>query len=171
MGEIRKIRHALGYSVNQMAELLGFSDPRGKGGDRLRETESGAREITGVMFKLLRYISQAVEISNAHEHDIFMQILPRWLDCDDLEGDGAEVVMHTRFPRAFFILMNDAEIGGSYRKRLIDDGILLLPPSAPAKLLLPETLFFLLDDPVEYPSRLIEEFWALKLKQAEDDLS
>jgi transcriptional regulator with XRE-family HTH domain len=50
--DLKAARHALGWSLRQMAGALGLRDPEGKGADRLREMERGARETSGTIKRL-----------------------------------------------------------------------------------------------------------------------
>jgi DNA-binding transcriptional regulator YiaG len=53
---LKALRRALGLSVNKMADALGLS---GEGAaDKVRAMEREAREISGPVFELIRYIEK-----------------------------------------------------------------------------------------------------------------
>lgn len=63
---IKKIRGRRGFSQAQLAGVLGLTDPEGNGADRVREFETGKRQPSGPIERLLFLL----------EHG---QIPPAWL--------------------------------------------------------------------------------------------
>lgn len=165
---LKAIRHALGISLSDMSGLLGLSP--GKGVDHIREMERGARDITGPVERLMRYMEQAVEIDeDAGMTDMFFRVLPRWLDCFDLEDYDAEnqveIVMHTRWPRFFALCVDDLD----EPEQLVAAGVPVVRLPDHAGLGWMVVLF--IDQPIGDPTRLIDEAAQLKVEQALRDLS
>jgi len=52
--DLKAARHALGWSLRQMAGALGLERPEDKGADRLREMEDGRRPLSGPVKLRLR---------------------------------------------------------------------------------------------------------------------
>ena len=50
--DLKAARHALGWSLRQMAGALGLERPEDKGADRLREMEDGRRPLSGPICEL-----------------------------------------------------------------------------------------------------------------------
>lgn len=167
--DVRAIREALGLSVGRMAELLGLGGARAA--DTLREIERGARPVNGTTTRLLMYIQQGLDLElDAREHDLTAQVLPRWLDCADLESDaGAEIVAHTRYPR-FYALFLEALEKDEVRRGLegADAPVDVVEFSAGSGL--PPALIVWLDEPVAPTGPLLAELRALKEAQARRDL-
>lgn len=166
---LRALRYALSVSVNDMADLFGLS---GSGsGDKIRDMERGARDLSGPMLRLLSYMEQAAEVgADALDTDRFYRLLPRWLDCTDLESpdDGAvEVVMHTRYPRFYAIMMPD-KFSEDDRLMLDDAGIPVI--GLPDELGLTDMVVLFIDQPVRETKTLLTECAQLKIRQAIDDL-
>lgn len=57
---IKEIRLEAGLSLTQLAEYLNFEDPAKNGADRVREFESGRREPTGPVVRLLQMLEAGV---------------------------------------------------------------------------------------------------------------
>lgn len=55
---IRKIRGDQGFSTAQLAAILGLADPDRNGSDRVRDFESGKREPSGPIRRLLYLLEQ-----------------------------------------------------------------------------------------------------------------
>lgn len=168
---LKRLRHALGISVNNMGGLLGLA---GSGsGDKVREIERGVRDATGPMLKLMRYMEQAADIESlAEDSDAFYAILPKWLDCSDLEdyegANAVEVVIHTRYPR-FYALMMPEKLDEDQRIMLDDAGIAVV--GLPIELGLTDLVVLWIDEPANDTKPLLEECARLKMKQALADLS
>lgn len=164
---LKAIRLALGISLSGMADLLGLSGD--KANDHLREMERGAREISGPIARLLRYMEQAVEADeDAAMTDLTFRVLPRWLDCSDLEDYDAEgdveIVMHTRWPRFFALFADDLHDPQALAAAGVP--VVKLPDDAG----LGWMVVLFIDQPAGDPARLIEEAARLKTAQAMRDL-
>lgn len=102
---LTELRHAMGISFSEMADLLGLSGANA--GDMVRQMErggQGGRPISGPLRRILRYLAQATANPKTEGPFALMsQVLPRWLDCVDLEADNGarDILMHTRWPRFF----------------------------------------------------------------------
>lgn len=80
------------------------------GADLVRDMESGTHEIPDTIDRVLRYMGKAFEIDGkASAGDFPYRLLPRWLECADLEDldSSNAVLMHTRWPRFFCVSMLD----------------------------------------------------------------
>ncbi len=166
---LKAIRLALGISVNEMSSMLGL-DSSYKGGDRVREMERGAREVTGPISKLMRYLEQSVEVDEDSDMtDLAMHILPRFMDCTNLEDDDAEVeiVMHTRFPR-FYAVMTPDKLPAEVRQTLDDQGVYVV--GLPEELGLTDMVILWIDEPIREPGNILQEAAQLKIKQAMLDI-
>lgn len=101
---LQDLRHALGISLSQMADILGLT---GEGSaDAVRFMESGKKPVSRPIQIILRYMQQAIDIErSSQEADLIAQVLPKWLDCAELDASDtpAEIIMHTRWPRFYGI--------------------------------------------------------------------
>ena len=164
---LKSLRQALGISPSEMSAALGLDDERG--GDSIREMERGGRDISGPILRLMRYMEQAVEAdADPVIADLTFKVLPRWLDCFDLEdfdGEGrVEIVFHTRWPRFFAFVVDDLEdVEGL---KVADIPVLKLPDEVGLGWMV--ALF--LDPPVRDPMPLVEEAARLKVGQALQDI-
>lgn len=84
--DLRIIRKATGLTIREFAEVIGVTDERS-----LRRYESGEREMSGTLQKLLNYIDPGligVPVGNP---------LPRFFIC--VGPDGHEYIQRNRYPR------------------------------------------------------------------------
>lgn len=161
------LRNALGISVNEMADAIGLDGDNA--GDRVREMERGAKPVTGPMQRVLAYMAQAVELDeDAEMFSITQRVLPRFLDCADLERDDpdSQIIMHTRFPRFYAWLPDD--LPDDVRDGLEAEGIPVIDLPEEAGLNVMVMLF--LDRPVRDPAPVIQEAARLVVAQALRDL-
>jgi transcriptional regulator with XRE-family HTH domain len=164
---LKTIRQALGLSVADMAAAVGLSGDNAA--THIRAMEGGSKPITGPMAVLLRYMQQAVEIdADSAIADLTMRVLPRYLDCSDLEHDDGhvEIVMHTRWPR-FYGLLTD-ELASDDIELLQAAGVPVVEQPAAAGLGLLVVIF--IDTPTSDPMPVIFEAARLKTEQASRDL-
>lgn len=85
---LKRLRKKLNLSLSEAAYLLGLSGEHAA--DRIREIERGARDMSGSLLNVLRYIE-----TGAYSD------LPAFALCNDANGAGV-YVMHNHWPR--FIL-------------------------------------------------------------------
>jgi transcriptional regulator with XRE-family HTH domain len=164
--DLKSLRRALGLSLADFARAVGFVGE--DAARKVRAMEDGQRPIPGSLAVALRYMAQAVDFEDdATAADRVAGVLPRWLDCSDLEdAAAAEIVMHTRWPRFFAFV----------RERLPDDLADALRAQSVPVLHLPDAVggdsmtFIFIDQPVDDPSRLLIQARDLKTAQARRDL-
>lgn len=85
---LKALRHKLGLSVNEMSDLLGLSG--NNAADRVREMERSARDVSGSVLNVIRYIEQGAYSE-----------LEAFALCKGLTAAN-DFVMHNHWPR--FIL-------------------------------------------------------------------
>jgi transcriptional regulator with XRE-family HTH domain len=118
---LRQIRLELGISTDQMAKLVGLDEPETI--TLLNAFESGELAIPGPVSRVLEYLSQATPTDeDALSNDVVWQMLPRFLDCTDLENPRNQTVavFHVRWPRfiSWFVrglpesMMESMSVGG-----------------------------------------------------------
>lgn len=164
-GRLAAVRTALGISAHTMANALGLTDS--EGANHLREMELNVRPVSGPIEHLLRYMEQSVEFENDPIFtDSMLKVLPRWLDCKDLEDDesDAEIVMHTRWPRFYAFFTDDIPDP----EVLIECGLLVR--KLPDEVGLGYMVAIFIDQPTSDPGPVIEEAATLKIRQASSDL-
>lgn len=106
--ELKSIRKTIGASLSGMAGLLGLSADNGA--TRVREMESGRREIGGPIHNLLAYIHQGIP----DEEGAMNITLPAFLLCSPMTGglvDKVEYIFHTRHPRFLAAVIDHAVDG------------------------------------------------------------
>lgn len=82
---LKRLRKKLNLSLSEAAYLLGLSGEHAA--DRIREIERGARDMSGTLLNVLRYIE-----TGAYSD------MPAFVLCKDESGAGA-YVMHNHWPR------------------------------------------------------------------------
>lgn len=97
-----------------------------------------------------------------------MRILPRFLDCTDLEDDdgSVEIIMHTRWPRFFGLLVDDLEEDDFDILKSTGVPIVELPGEVGLGFL----VIIFIDKPTSDPMPVIAEAARLKTAQAMRDL-
>lgn len=168
MCKIETIRRALGVSMAQMAQAVGLSGINAA--DHLREMERGNKPVSGPMQIVLKYMQQSVEIDESAElADLTMRVLPRFLDCSNLadDGDGVEIIMHTRWPRFYGLLIDDIE--AEDQAVLENGGVTVIEMDEQAGLGYLIVIF--IDNPITDPGPVIAEAVRLKTEQAYRDLN
>lgn len=167
--QINELRRALGLSESDMAAALGLTGSNAA--DHLREMERGTKSVTGPMSIVLGYMMQAVEFEGATESDMLMDVLPRFLDCSNLEEeedvDGVEIIMHTRWPR-FYGLVLDADFSPTYLQIFEEIGLSIVKMDDEAGLGWMVVIF--IDQPITSATAVIQEAVRLKTDQAWRDL-
>lgn len=157
-----ELRRSMGLSIADMAKVIGLDGANAS--DRVREMERGARPISGPLLRVLGYIAQSANIADEATGGLFSRILPRWLDCSDLEHDtcATDIIMHTRWPR-FFGWVTDDLAGDENLAAILDAaGVPVLPMSPDLGLGHLVVLFF--DRPAGDTQAVIAE--AVRLKEA-----
>lgn len=165
--DLKTIRQALGLSVTDMAVAVGLNGDNAA--THVRAMEAGSKPISGPLAVVLRYMQQAVEIDgDAAIAQLTMDVLPRFLDCTDLEDDGGavEIIMHTRWPRFYGLLID--ELPGNAIDQLEAAGVPIVELPAAAGLGLLVVVF--IDRPITDPTPVIAEAARLKVEQAMRDL-
>jgi DNA-binding transcriptional regulator YiaG len=166
--QIGAIRRALAMSHSEFAQAIGFVGENAA--TRAREIEDGRRPISGPTSIVLRSLAQAVDIEDdAATADSVARIVPRFLDCSDLEdfdGDGTEIIMHTRYPRFFAVLGAPIPPDLAEQMRAQSVPVLHLPADVGGD----SMSFLFIDEPVGDPSRHMAAAVALKTAQARRDL-
>ena len=117
------LRAALGLSVSQMADAVGLAGAPDNRADYWRQIENGARNISGPLARVLRYLSQGAAVHDDPTlSDGLAAVLPTHLECSGLEAPddepGRTIIMRTAWPRFFAVEFEPDE----------------LPPDAPAML-------------------------------------
>lgn len=105
---LKAIRKAIGASLSEMAGLLGLSPDNGS--TRVREMESGRREIGGSIQNLLTYLQQGTPDAEGAMN----AALPEYLICGPMTGplvDKTEYIFHTRHPRFLAAVLDHAVDG------------------------------------------------------------
>lgn len=152
------LRRALGFSGEQMAGVIGAKET-----DIDAICEAGG---SGVLDRVLSSIEQAVDTErNLVISGVAADVLPKWLDCLDLENEDSEVevVFHTRWPRFFGLVIDDLDASP-----LIEAGIPVLEMTEELGLGWMVGLF--VDNPVHDPVPLLREAVRLKTAQAVRDM-
>lgn len=165
--QINQIRAALGISTAQMAAAVGLSGDNAA--DHLREIERGNKPASGPIEVILRYMAQTVEIdASALLSDASIRVLPKFLDCSNLadENDGVEIIMHTRWPRFFGLMIDDLD--AENQAVLEDGGVTIVEMDERAGL--GYLIIIFIDTPISDPSPVITEAVRLKTEQAWRDL-
>ncbi|CAG9180634.1 hypothetical protein LMG23994_04464 [Cupriavidus pinatubonensis] len=122
----------------------------------VHDMESGKREIPDAIDRVLRYMGTAFEIDEkASAGDFPYRLLPRWLECADLEDleSSHMVIMHTRWPRFFGVLL--FEVSEHRLAQLTQAGIQVYEFEEDELWRGMVALF--IDEPVREPWPLIEE--------------
>ena len=99
MSESKKLsalRHAIGASVYEMAEIIGLKGPHRN--DRILEMEAGKRETSGTISNLADYIGQGVSLPGAGlANRLLAQVQPEFTVVTG--AGGFRGVQHNRHPR------------------------------------------------------------------------
>ena len=161
-----ELRRAMGLSIAEMAKLIGLDGANAS--DRVREMERGVRPISGPLLRVLGYIAQAVDTEGATTVSLMSRVLPRWLDCSDLEHDtgATDIIMHTRWPRFLGWVADD--IPEDLAATLGAAGIPMVPMDP--ELGLGHLVVLFIDQPAGDTRALIAEGVRLKEAQARRDL-
>jgi len=164
---LKTLRNALGVSAVEMADMVGIDSV--DGGSLIQKMEHGSCGVPGSIQRLMRYMEQAVEISkDAQMTDWSFKVLPRWLDCSDMEDDesNTEIIFHTRWPRFFAVHVDELEDENA--EELCQGGIPVV--KLPDDLGLGWLVILWLDEPSSKSEALVEEAALLKVRQAMQDL-
>ena len=163
-----ELRRAMGLTIAEMAKLVGLDGANAS--DRIREMERGARPISGPLLRVLAYIAQAVDGEGATSVSLMSRIVPRWLDCSDLEHDTGttDIIMHTRWPRFIGWVADDLSQDEDLEATLSAAAIPVVPMDP--GLGLGHLVVLFIDQPAGDARALIAEGVRLKEAQARRDL-
>lgn len=159
---LRTIRNNLCISAAEMGGVIGVVAEDSAA--LVRDMESQRHEIPDAIDCVLRYMGKAFEIDRKASAGGFpYDLLPRWLECTDLEDldPSHRVLMHTRWPRFFGVLLLEERQdrlaqfthAGIPVYEFVEEGLWMV------------TLF--IDEPVREPWPLIEEAARLMRRQWE----
>lgn len=160
MSFLKAIRTALGFSTQEMASLLWMD---GADDELMRQVEK-EEDCPGPVFALLRYISQGVDIEGVGLSDFIGDVLPRWLDCTDLEDESnnCRLVLHTRYPRFYGVFLTE----------LPDEDLIAAAGFPVVRIEGADGFSYLIvlfiDDPIRNPKELIEQCARLKINRVCD---
>ncbi len=161
---LTELRHAMGLSISEMADVLGLSGANAA--DMVRQMErggQGGRPISGPLRRIMRYLAQATASAKTEgPFALVSQVLPRWLDCVDLENESGagDILMHTRWPRFFGWVTKDLS---DDIIEILEDAEIPIAPMSPG-LGLGRMAILFIDQPVGDMRSLIAE--AVRLREA-----